>query len=225
MLWVWCSRGFFLGNCELVNNMGQQQHKHKAEVSILLDVNGSPADVIFHLLSQCKPSQFSSNWFVFTGVPGAPSLCNWLISHSSYSPCNKNEAQSLKTKMLWCTLNALHLENSLHDNAVQLDERLPFHLKTNGNRRIMQRFLQPERALYRSLIVFRCLYNCGPRHKVTKEVQAAPYNGLMHQLYVQRELLAGECLEQSIVVLFSALVWVSCLLMISQAKPGVVCMS
>lgn len=92
-------------------------------------------------------------------MPGAPSLHNWLLFNSSYSPCNENETQSLKTKMLLCTLNALHLENSLHDNTVQLEERLLFHPRTNGNRRIMQPFLQPECALYRSLTVFRCLYN------------------------------------------------------------------
>ena len=69
----------------------------------------------------------------------------------------------------------------------------------------MQRLLQPEHALYRSLIVFRCLYTVGP-DTVTKEVQAAPYKGLMHRPYVQRELLAGRHLEQSIIVLFSALV-------------------
>jgi len=118
LLLIWCLQGLCLGKCGLVNNTGQ--HKHKDEVSILLVVNGSPSDVMFHPLSQCKPWQFSSNWCIFTHVPGALSLPDWLVSHGSYSPCDKNEADSLKTKML-CTLNALHLENCLHDNVVQLD--------------------------------------------------------------------------------------------------------
>lgn len=46
--WFDAQRAFFLGNCGLVNNTGQQQHKHKGEVSFLLGVNGSPADTIFH---------------------------------------------------------------------------------------------------------------------------------------------------------------------------------
>lgn len=81
-----------------------------------------------------------------------------------------------------------------------------------------------ERGLYRSLIVFECLCNCGPWHKVTKDVQAVPYS-FMHQLYIQRMFSARQHSDWSIIVLFSALVWVTCLLMISQAEPGVVCLS
>lgn len=151
--------GSFIGSCGLLNNTSQETHKHEGDIGTLLDVNGSPADVIFHPFSQSKPSQFTSNWCIFTEVPGAPFPHNWLLFNSSYSSCNENETQSLKTKMLLCTLNALHLENPLHDNTAQLGEWLLFHLRTNGNRRIMQPLLQRECALYRSLTVFRCLYN------------------------------------------------------------------
>lgn len=69
-----------------------------------------------------------------------------------------------------CTLNALHWKML----CVELDGWLPLHPRTNRNRRIIQPLLQPEHALYRNLIVFRCIYNFG-LYKVTKEVQAAPY--------------------------------------------------
>lgn len=125
--------------------------------------------------------------------------------------------------MLLYTLNACHLENSLHNNTLQLDEWLTFHPTTDGTWGKCNGF-SIRTWLVQKPYCIRVPLQLWPWHKVTKDVQAVPYS-FMHQLYIQRMFLAGQHSEWSIIVLFSALVWVTCLLMISQAEPGVVCLS
>lgn len=65
-------------------------------------INDSPADVIFHPMSHCKPLPFSSNWCTFIEVPGVPSLHNCFLAVLTLLVIRiKYSLQRLKCFVLW----------------------------------------------------------------------------------------------------------------------------
>lgn len=65
-------------------------------------ISDSPADVIFHPMSHCKPLPFSSNWCTFVEVPGVPSLHNCFLAILTLLLIRiKYSLQRLKCYVLW----------------------------------------------------------------------------------------------------------------------------